>query len=462
MSRILVLGAGFVAGPFVRYFLARPDMEVRIGDLEPDKAAALAGAHPRASAFGLDLQDEAALDAEVSVVDVVISLVPYTFHPLVARACLRRGKHMVTTSYVSEIMRGFDAEAKAAGITILNEVGLDPGIDHMEAMRIIHGVKNGGGQVLGFTSYCGGLPAPDANTNPFGYKFSWSPRGVLMAGTNDACYLKEGREIRVPGRDLFEHYALIPVSEMGVFEGYPNRNSLPYIELYGIPETRTMFRGTFRYPGWCRTLKKISDLGFLDPMVRDLAGLTVLDLTLALLGEVKGQAWAAEMAPRASPGGRTPSSGTPDPRALLARRLDLDSDIVDRLDWLGLLQDQPLEMAKGSPLDVLERLMLGKLRYTPGERDMILLQHVIQVQAADGRGETITSTLVDYGKPGGDSSMARTVGLPAAAATRLLLEGKISRRGVLIPIHPEIYGPILTEIARFGIVFDERRTMTEK
>lgn len=440
MSRILVLGAGFVAGPFVRYFLDRPDVEIRVGDLEADKAAALAGAHPRVSAFGLDLQNEAALDAEVSVADVVISLVPYTFHPLVARACLRRGKHMVTTSYVGEAMRGFDAEAKAAGITILNEAGLDPGIDHMEAMRIIHGVKNRGGEVLGFTSYCGGLPAPEANTNPFGYKFSWSPRGVLLAGTNDACYLQEGREIRVPGPDLFEHYALIPVSEVGVFEGYPNRNSLPYIELYGIPETRTMFRGTFRYPGWCRTLKKISELGFLDPTVRDLTGLTVLDLTLALLGE---------------------SSGTPDPRAVLVRRLDLDSAIADRLAWLGLLQAQPLDRAQGSPLDVLERLMSGKLRYAPGERDMILLQHVIQVRAADGREETITSTLIDYGVPGGDSSMARTVGFPAASATRLLLEGKISRRGVLIPIHPEIYGPILTEIARFGIVFEERRTTTE-
>ena len=437
VKTLLVLGSGFVAGPFVRYFLDRPDVRVRIGDLEPQKAAALAGGHPRASAFGLDLKDERALNAEVAGADAVISLVPYVFHPSVARACIRNGKSMVTTSYVSEAMRGLDAEARAAGVILLNEVGLDPGIDHMEAMRLIDGVHRGGGRVLGFTSYCGGLPAPDSNTNPFGYKFSWSPRGVLLAGKNPARYLRDGREIRIAAEDLFDHYALLTVPGLGIFEGYPNRDSLPYIDLYGIPETKTMFRGTFRYPGWCPTLKKIGELGYLDQAERDLAGRTVLDLTLALAG----------------------AADADDFRAVLAARLGLapQGDVLGRLDWLGLLGREPLGLDQGSPLDVLERLMLAKLQYAPGERDMIVLQHVIDAQFEDGRRETITSTLIDYGIPGGDSSMARTVGLPAAAGARLVLEGRIGGRGVLVPVIPEIYLPILEELQAHGIAFREER-----
>lgn len=437
MPDILVLGAGFVAGPFVRYFLERENIRLRIGDLEPDKAAVLAGSDPRASAFGLDLRDEAALDKEVAAADIIISLVPYAFHVVVARACLRHRKNMVTTSYASDAMRALDADARQAGIILLNEVGLDPGIDHMEAMRIIHGVQASGGSVLGFNSYCGGLPAPEANTNPFGYKFSWSPRGVLLAGTNDARYLKAGREIHIPGRDLFDHYAVLPVPGMGLLEGYPNRNSLPYLALYGIPEAHSMFRGTYRYPGWCRTMKAIAALGYLGQEGRVLAGWSPQALTLALA--------------EASSGG--------DPRAAAAARLGLDpaSDILDRMAWLGLFDDDLLEIAHGSPLDVLERLMLRKMRYEAGERDMILLRHVIDARTGSGRPIRIASTLIAYGVPGGDSAMARTVGLPAAAGARLLLEGRIARRGVLIPIWPEIYEPILAEIAGRGLVFEERR-----
>ncbi len=437
MPDVLVLGAGFVAGPLVRYFLGRPGFRVRIGDLEPHKAEALAAGHAAASFFGLDLRNENALDAEVGKADVVVSLVPYGFHPLVARACIRLRKPMVTTSYVSEAMRAMDAEARAAGIILMNEVGLDPGIDHMEAMRMVHSAREEGASVEGFTSYCGGLPAPDANNNPFGYKFSWSPRGVLLAGTNDARYLKDGREILISGRDLFDHFALIPVPGMGIFEAYPNRNSLPYKDLYGIPEARTMFRGTFRYPGWCRTMKAIADLGYLSQTEGELAGLSVRDLTLALTGPSRAE----------------------DARAALAERLDLEanSDVLGRLEWLGLLQSKPIGLDRGSPLDVLERLMLEKLQYGPGEKDMILLQHALLIRRQDGRRERIVSTLIDYGVPGGDSSMSRTVGLPAAAAARLVLEGRIGRKGVLIPVEPDIYEPILTELASFGIVFREER-----
>ena len=284
MNTVLVLGAGFVAGPLVRYFLERPDAAVRVADVESSKAQALIGSHPRGKALSLDLQNEEALKKEIAGADLVVSLVPYGFHPTVARHCIAFRKNMVTTSYASDAMKSLDADARRAGITLLNEVGLDPGIDHMEAMRVIDEIKARDGRVLGFTSYCGGLPAPEANTNPWGYKFSWSPRGVLLAGKNAAHYLKDGREVDIPGPELFAHYEMVTIKGLGVFEGYANLDSRPYAALYGIPETRTMFRGTLRYPGWCATLKKIGDVGLLDHTERDLNGTTYAALLKSLAG----------------------------------------------------------------------------------------------------------------------------------------------------------------------------------
>jgi saccharopine dehydrogenase (NADP+, L-glutamate forming) len=435
MTTILVLGAGFVAGPVVRYFLDLPEITVRIADVELPKARALAGSHPRAQAIALDLKSEDSLKREIAGADLVVSLVPYAFHPLVAKHCIALRRNMVTTSYVSEAMKGLDADARRAGITLLNEVGLDPGIDHMEAMRIIHRIGDEGGTVLGFTSYCGGLPAPEANTNPFGYKFSWSPRGVLLAGTNAAHYLKDGREILVPGPELFSHFERVKIEGLGVFEGYPNRDSVPYAELYGIPKTRTMFRGTLRYPGWCATMKEIGDIGLLGQGERDLRGKTYGGLLRELAGLPPGSDLRTALTEK--------------------RGRHVGSGVLDRWEWLGLLSEDPISLATGSALDVLERLMLDKLRYAEEERDMIVLRHEFRYAAADGRERTVVSTLIDYGAPGGDSSMARTVGLPAAAGARLVLEGRIARKGVCIPIHPEIYGPILRELESRGIVFQE-------
>jgi len=438
MHKILVLGAGFVAGPLVRYFMDRPDAALTVADVEVGKAKALVGDDPRARAIGLDLKDSDGLVREIRAADIVVSLVPYTFHPTVARDCIALGKNMVTTSYAGEALTALDGDARRAGVVVLTEVGLDPGIDHMEAMRIIDGVKDRGGKVAGFTSYCGGLPAPEANTNPFGYKFSWSPRGVLLAGKNAARFLRDGREIQVPARDLFDHYEMRRVRELGDFEGYPNRDSLPYIGLYGIPETRTMFRGTLRYPGWCETLKRISDLELLDQEETDLAGLSVRDFVARRIGR----------------------PGVADLKAALGEKLQLPpaSEVIGRLEWLGLLGDDHLPLERGSALDVLEALMLRKLSYAPGERDMIILQHEFVSVDARGHKEKITSTLIDYGTPGGDSSMARTVGLPAAVGTRLILEGKVRQKGICLPVHPEIYDPILNDLEAHGIVFKEEQS----
>ena len=437
MKKILILGAGLVAKPLVRYLLDQPDFEVEVASRTVSKAVKLIDNHPQGKASELNLKNEEGLKDKISKADLIISMVPYTFHPIVAKYCIDYKKAMVTTSYVSEVMKNLDAEAKKAGILILNEVGLDPGIDHMEAMRIIHEVEEKGGEILSFTSYCGGLPAPEANTNPFGYKFSWSPTGVLLAGKNSAQYLKDGQQIFIPPQDLFDNYLMINIEGLGEFEGYPNRDSLPYIELYGIKSTKTMFRGTLRNKGWCSTLKKIADLGLLEEEEKDWTGLTYKDFLKKLMNDPAEE----------------------DIKKALSAHLNIEesSDIIQRFEWLGLLSDEPLPSEKDSPLNILGAKMLEKLQYEEGERDMIMLQHQFIASYPGDKKEKITSTLIDFGIPHGDTSMARTVGLPAAISTKLILEGKIEKTGVHIPVTPEIYIPILQELKELDIVFKEKK-----
>jgi saccharopine dehydrogenase (NADP+, L-glutamate forming) len=440
MKKILILGAGLVAKPLVRYLLDQPDFEVEVASRTVSKAEKLVSNHPHGKAKELNLKNEENLKNEISKADLVISMVPYSFHPKVARYCIGYKKNMVTTSYVSEIMKSLEAEAKKAGILILNEVGLDPGIDHMEAMRIIHEIEENGGDVIGFTSYCGGLPAPEANTNPFGYKFSWSPTGVLLAGKNSAQYLKDGQQVFIPSQDLFDNFKIIPIEGLGEFEAYPNRNSLPYIQLYGIQSTKTMLRGTLRNKGWCSTLKKIAELGLLDETEKDWSGLTYKGFLRRLMSDPAEQ----------------------DTKKALSAHLKIkeNSEIIKRFEWLGLLNDDPLPLAKGSALDILSARMVERMQYAQGERDMIILQHEF-IASYPGKKKTqkekITSTLIDFGIPHGDTSMARTVGLPAAISTKLILQGKIKQKGVHIPVIPEIYRPLLEELKELGIAFKEKR-----
>jgi saccharopine dehydrogenase (NADP+, L-glutamate forming)/spermidine synthase len=437
MKKVLILGAGLVAGPLVKYLLEQPDFAVTVADVEAGRAAKLVGGHPRGTAEVLDIADRAALASAIGRADLVVSMVPYTFHPLVAELAIEQGRPMVTASYVSPAMRELDARAKSRGVILLNELGLDPGIDHMEAMRVIHEVHDTGGSVLGFTSWCGGLPAPEANTNPFGYKFSWSPRGVLLASKNSAQFLKDGRIVTIPAAELFAHPEIIGIPGLGAFEGYPNRDSVSYREIYGIPEALTVFRGTLRYPGWCETIRKMVELGLLDDTPKDRSGSTFLGLMRELSQAGSGA----------------------DVRAAVASQLGLEagSPVVPRLEWLGLFEERALPITRGSALDNLAVLMIEKLRYEAGERDMIVLQHEFLARTESGRTERIVSTLIDYGIPGGDSSMSRTVGLPAAIGARLVLEGRIGLTGVHVPVHPEIYGPILEELEALGVRFEEKR-----
>ena len=436
MKNALVLGAGLVARPLVEYLLARPDIEVTVADVEAGRAARLVAGHPRGTAAVLNIADRNALAEAIGRAGVVVSMVPYTFHPVVAELAVEKGVSMVTASYVSPAMRALDARAKERGVVLLNELGLDPGIDHMEAMRVIDGVHGAGGRVLAFTSYCGGLPAPEANTNPFGYKFSWSPRGVLLASKNSARYLKDGRIVTIPAAELFARPETIGVPGLGDFEGYPNRDSVQYKETYGIPEAGTVFRGTLRYPGWCETIRKMVELGLLDDTAKDRTGAT----------------WNGLMRELSQTGAGA------DVRAAVAARLGLEagSAVSARLEWLGLYNETPLPAPAASTLDNLTVLMMDRLSYAPGERDMVVLQHEFLAQVG-GRTERIVSTLIDFGVPGGASSMSRTVGLPAAIGARLVLEGRIALKGVQVPVVPEIYGPILAELEPLGVRFAEKR-----
>jgi saccharopine dehydrogenase (NADP+, L-glutamate forming) len=438
--RVLVLGAGLVARPIVQYLLRQPGYRVMVATRTVSKAQDMIGGHANGEAVAYDISDAAGLGPLVGRADLAVSLLPYTHHATVARACIERRKHMVTTSYVSDAMRALDDPARVAGITVLNEVGLDPGIDHMSAMRVIHKVKRGGGSIAHFHSYCGGLPAPDANTNPLGYKFSWSPRGVLLAGRNTAKYRKDGQLVEIPGPKLFENYWEVKVDEHGTFEAYPNRDSLGYLPIYGIESAKTILRGTLRNGGWCRFMKKVVDLGLLDETPRhDLGNMTMVQFTRSLLGHGAGS----------------------DIRVALAQKLDLppDSEVVLKFEWLGLFSALPVPVTKGGNIDVMTALMNGKMQYAKGERDMILLRHEFVAEYPGGRREDITSTLIDFGVPGGDTAMSRTVALPAAIACKMILEGRIDRRGVCIPVEPAIYHPVLDELATLGINCVEKTTV---
>jgi len=435
MKKILVLGAGLVTRPLVRYLLNQPDFYVTVASRTRSKAEAIVAGHPCGATLALDVSDEAALESAIASHDLSISMLPYVHHPTVARLCIKHRKHMVTTSYVSEAMRAMDDAAREAGIIILNEIGVDPGIDHMSAMRVIDRIHAHNGRVLSFTSWCGGLPAPEANTNPLGYKFSWSPRGVLLAAKNPARFLKDGQVVEIPGEKLFDHYEIVPIESLGDFEGHGNRNALPYIDTYGIPETKSMFRGTLRNIGWCPTMKRIVELGLLDTTERDdLAGLTFAQLTAQLIGQ-----------PDAT-----------DLKAAVAARLGLerDSQVMHNLEWLGLFGNDPVPAEK-TLLDVLTAQMLKLMAYQPGERDMLIQQHEIIAEYPDHKEKTV-ATMIDFGIPYGDTSMSRTVGLPAAIGTRLILEGQIQEVGVHIPVKPVFYEPVLNELAELGIALTEK------
>jgi len=430
MHKVLVLGAGRVAGPLVRYLLNRK-VFVTLADQDKERADALIENHPNGTSLAWQGEDQKTLGKLISGHDLTVSFLPFIYHVDVARRCIEYGRNMVTTSYVKPEMKALDAAACKAGITILNEIGLDPGIDHMSAIKIIDQIHAKGGKVDAFYSLCGALPAPESANNPFKYKFSWSPRGVLMAGNSDATYLKNGAIIHIPGEDLFKHPKHILFPGIGKMEVYPNRDSTQYIDIYKVPDVKTMFRGTIRYPDWCVSQDAMKSLGMLSCKRMNMENITFAQFTGSFIGQPEGK----------------------NIREKVAAYLHLypDSLPVRAMEWLGLFSDEPVNRTEDDPFEVVAERMIEKMELTPDDRDMVLLQHVFKASYPDGKKEMIKSRMLDYGNLKTGTSIARTVALPAAIGVMLILEGKITARGVQRPVIPEIYLPVLRDLAKFDI-----------
>ncbi len=435
MKKVLILGAGMVSKPIVVYLLDK-GFAVTLGDMDQQKAESLIGGHPHGTAIAFNVQDDQLLNQLVASHDLTVSLLPWMFHPTVAKCCLLHKKNMVTTSYVKPEMQALDAAAKEAGIIFLNELGLDPGIDHMSAMRIIDHVHGKGGKVDEFYSICGALVAPGVEKNPFNYKFTWAPKGVVMAGNNDAKYLRHGKVVEVKTQDLFKNPFKVNYPEVGELEVYPNRDSVPYVDFYGIPETQTMFRGTFRYSKWCEILDSVKRIGLISSEKIDMTGMSYANLIAKLIG--------------------ADSSNEIKQKTAKYLGQSIDSNTMVALEWLGFFSNAPLNRGEDSPFEVTSDAMITRMMIKPNERDMVVMQHTFVASYPTKQKEVIRSRMLDFGTPGGDTSIARTVALPAAVGVEMILHGEIKAKGVHIPVIPEIYNPILNALEKLGITLDEQ------
>lgn len=432
MKKILLLGAGMVAKPLVDYLL-KQNYSLTIASRTISKAEKLIQGRKNANAIAWTVDDMESLDKMVSNHELVVSLLPYLHHVSVAKLCIKHKKNMVTTSYISADMKALDAEAKNAGIIILNEIGVDPGFDHMTAMRIIDKVKSEGGKILEFYSLCGALAAPEEIDNPFGYKFTWSPAGVIMAGNNSAKYLKDGEIVQIPTEDLFKNPLHIDFPEVGAMEVYPNRDSMAYIDIYNIPDVQTMYRGTFRYPHWCEIMDVMKKLGLISTEKQNFEGKTLKEVVAEKL-----DVYPANVKEKVA--GRL--------------KIELSSPAVIALDWLGYFSNDRINISEGTTFDITAGLMLKKMMLPEGARDMVIMLHSFVIEKANGQKEVVKSRLLDYATAE-DTSIARTVALPAAIAVKMILKSEITETGVHIPIIKNIYEPVLNELEMMGIAMTE-------
>lgn len=424
---VLLLGSGFVAKPTVDILSQTPGINVTVGCRTLEKAQQLAG--KVAKAISVDVTDEAALDAEVAKVDLVISLIPYIYHVNVVKAAIKNKKNVVTTSYINPQLKELESQIEAAGITVMNEIGLDPGIDHLYAVKTIEEVHAVGGKIKLFLSYCGGLPAPESSGNPLGYKFSWSSRGVLLALRNAAKYWQDGKVVDVKSEDLMATAKPYFIYPGFAFVCYPNRDSTTYKQLYNIPEAETVIRGTLRYQGFPEFIKVFVDLGFLKDSPND--------------AFASASSWKDAFAKLIG----ASSSSEEDLVAKITKLATFKSEdektrIISGLKWLGLFSDKQIT-PKGNALDTLCATLEELMQYEEGERDMVCLQHKFGIEWADGTTETRTSTLVDYGDVNGYSSMAKLVGVPCAVAVQQIFDGTLNKVGLLAPMSSDINDPIM-------------------
>ena len=442
MKRILVLGAGRSSSALIAYLLREAkslSCEVVVGDASRQAALEKVPPESGGSAILFDIQQEAgALDA-ISEADVVVSLLPPHFHPVVARYCLRLKKHLLTASYVSPEMRGLDIEAGANGLLFLNECGLDPGIDHMSAMQVIDTIRRDGGHVYSFESFTGGLIAPETDPdNPWRYKFTWNPRNVVMAGQGTAKYMENGKYKYVPYQQLFLRTTPVRVPGYGEYEGYANRDSLSYIDTYALKGIRTMLRGTLRNKGFCAAWNVLVQLGCCDDsyLMEDVAAMTHADFINAFLSGPENVAAGEKLARQEG--------------------MAVGEGEMQRLRWAGLFSAEPVGLTKGTPAQILEHILNKRWKLNAGDRDMIVMWHRFLYEH-DGKKKEIQASLVVKGDDAIQTAMAKTVGLPLGIAAKLLLQGKIPVRGVAIPTHSAIYGPVMEVLKKEGIVLEERQ-----
>jgi saccharopine dehydrogenase-like NADP-dependent oxidoreductase len=439
MKKVLILGAGMVVKPMVEYFLEKK-IPLMIASPMKQRADAMINGDPLGSSVDWSMDDPALLDKMIEEYDLAVSLLPYKYHAEVARVCLKHKKSLVTTSYVQPEMSALDEAARNAGVLFLNELGLDPGIDHMTAMKIIDYIHLKGGKVEEFYSLCGALPAPEAADNPLKYKFTWSPKGVILASRSSALYLKKGKETYVDAVSLFKDRFTYSFPPIGDLEVYPNRDSLSYLDIYDIAGVKTMYRGTLRYKGWCETLDVMKRIHMLDDSVADYERMSYADFIAERAGIAKG-----------------------DLRRNLALKLGISetSTPVKALEFLGFFDDEKLHYQETTPFEITSDRMVKRMMLNDNERDVVLLQHVILASYPNGSREVIKSTMTDYGSPATNTAIARTVALPAAIGARMILEDKIKLSGVYRPVLPQIYLPILNELKTLGIKMIEEYGLAE-
>ncbi len=441
MRRILILGAGRSASSLIHYLITHADQQewrVTVADKDPAHALQMAKEGPEvARGIGLDATDAEERARAIAEHDLVISMLPAFMHMDVLRDCLRLAKHVITPSYVPDALWAMDAEFKAKGLIVLNEMGLDPGIDHMSAMRILDRVKAQGGHIEAFESYCGGLVAPQSDDNPWGYKFSWNPRNVILAGQGGAAKYIHGGEVKyIPYQRLFRDTVRIGVPDLGEFDGYANRDSLKYRQAYGLEGIPTLLRGTLRKAGYCAAWDCFVQLGCTDD-----------GFTMELGPDATYSDFLSAFVPNA-PG--------KDLRQRTAEALGLSVDAAEmqKLAWLGLFDSVPIGAEGLTPAGTLQRLLEEKWKLGPDDKDLVVMWHRFRY-LIDGAMQELQASLAVIGHDQRHTAMARTVGLPIAMACKLVLNGAIADRGVLLPLKPVIYDPVLDELEKLGIVFRE-------
>ena len=438
MAKILILGAG-KSSTFLIDYLAdscgQKGRKLILADLNSDLAKSKLKGKPHTESAQIDTENPESRKMLIAKAHVVISMLPAFMHPLVAKDCLDLEKHFFTASYESNALREMRTEIEQKGLFFLNECGLDPGIDHMSAMKIIDEAKAKGEEILSFKSYCGGLLAPESEDNPWKYKFTWNPRNVVLAGQATSRFIEKGELKYVPYHQLFRRTETVSFPGLGEFDGYPNRDSLSYRGVYGLEKIPTMLRGTLRRAGFCKAWDVFVQLGLTDDSVQMVLpeGSTYRQFLNAFL----------------------PWSDTLNVEEKLAELIpDLDFPTFEKLQWLGFFENRKLPKVSGSPAQLLQAMLEKDWELQPEDRDMIVMQHQFEIKTETGI-KKVTSSLVDIGKDSTYTSMAKTVGLPLAIAVDLFLDGKISLKGLHIPVSPEIYLPVLAQLQSFGIRFQE-------